>query len=161
MARPANPSPPMKILAIGAGAVGSYVGGSLALSGHQLVFAEQPAAVEALRERGLRLDLSADRRRKARDAFLLPPSAFVVAASLEEALRFGPFDQYQGRPHILHRCHAVLDLGPEPQVFHGLFFFFQVLFTGDIFYPSKQIKIFWSSLIIYLLYMIQKPTDFS
>lgn len=92
MANTASNTTPMKILALGAGAVGSYVGGSLALSGHHLVFAEQAAAVEMLRERGLRLDLSADRRRKARDAFLLPPSAFVVAASLEEALRFGPFD---------------------------------------------------------------------
>jgi 2-dehydropantoate 2-reductase len=83
---------PIKILSLGAGAVGSYIGGSLALAGHQVVFAEQEKMAGLLRERGLRLDLSADKRRKAKNAFLLDPTSFVVASSLEEALRFGPFD---------------------------------------------------------------------
>ena len=48
--------------------------------------------MEILRERGLRLDLSADKRRKAKNAFLVDPTSFVVGASLEESLRFGPFD---------------------------------------------------------------------
>lgn len=92
MADPENRTSTLNILAIGAGAVGSYIGGSLALAGHNLVFAEQPGAAAALHEQGLRLDLSADRRRKARDAFLLAPTSFVAVASIEEALRFGPFD---------------------------------------------------------------------
>jgi 2-dehydropantoate 2-reductase len=83
---------PIKVLSLGAGAVGSYIGGSLALAGHQVVFAEQEEMAELLRERGLRLDLSADKRRKAKNAFLVDPTSFVVASSLEEALRFGPFD---------------------------------------------------------------------
>ncbi len=29
---------PLKILSFGAGAIGTYIGGSLALAGHQLVF---------------------------------------------------------------------------------------------------------------------------
>ena len=92
MADPGNRTSTLNILAVGAGAVGSYIGGSLALAGHNLVFAEQPATAATLHEQGLRLDLSADRRRKAREAFLLAPTSFVAAASLEEALRFGPFD---------------------------------------------------------------------
>jgi 2-dehydropantoate 2-reductase len=39
----------MKILAFGAGAIGTYIGGSLALAGHQVVFVERPKAVEELR----------------------------------------------------------------------------------------------------------------
>jgi 2-dehydropantoate 2-reductase len=68
------------------------MGGSLTLAGHNLVFAEKPEAATLLHENGLRLDLSADRRRKARDVSLVDPASFVAAASLEEAMRFGPFD---------------------------------------------------------------------
>ncbi len=82
----------MKVLSFGAGAIGTYVGGSLALAGHQLVFVEQPNVVEELRQRGLRLDLTLDRRRQLKDASRVEPSAFVIVPSLEEALRYGPFD---------------------------------------------------------------------
>ncbi len=84
--------PTLKILAFGAGAIGTYIGGSLALAGHQVVFIEQPAVVEELRERGLRLDLSIDKRRETRDAFVVPPPSFRIYPSLEEALLYGPFD---------------------------------------------------------------------
>ena len=83
---------PMKFLSFGAGAIGTYIGGSLALAGHEVTFIEQAAVVEELRERGLRLDLSADKRREAREAFVVPPPSFRIAASLEEALLYGPFD---------------------------------------------------------------------
>lgn len=82
----------LKILTFGAGAIGTYIGGSLALAGHQVVFFERPKNVEALRERGLRLDLTLDERRKMKDTFTIPPSAFVIVSSLDEALRYGPFD---------------------------------------------------------------------
>ncbi|MEW5942189.1 MAG: 2-dehydropantoate 2-reductase, partial [Chloroflexota bacterium] len=87
-----SPSSPLKILAFGAGAIGTYIGGSLALAGHQVVFVEQPSVAEELRQRGLRLDLTLDERRKTKDAFLIQPSSFVIAGSLEEALNFWPFD---------------------------------------------------------------------
>jgi len=82
----------LKILTFGAGAIGTYIGGSLALAGHQVVFMEQPGVVDELRERGLRLDLTLDKRRKARDASRIDSSAFVIVSTLEEALRYGPFD---------------------------------------------------------------------
>jgi 2-dehydropantoate 2-reductase len=82
----------LKVLTFGAGAIGTYIGGSLALAGHPLVFVEQPKAVEELRRRGMRLDLTLDKRRRTKDAYLLDPSAFVIVPSLEEALRYGPFD---------------------------------------------------------------------
>src|SRR5215467_11406942 len=82
----------MKILCFGAGAIGTYVGGSLVLAGHQVVFVEQQKVVDELRERGLRLDLTLDARRKTREAFIVNSPAFVIVSSLDEALRYGPFD---------------------------------------------------------------------
>lgn len=82
----------LKILSFGAGAIGTYIGGSLALAGEQVVFVEQPAVAEELRQRGLRLDLTIDKRRNLKEASVINPSAFVVAGSLEDALRYGPFD---------------------------------------------------------------------
>ena len=83
---------PLKILAFGAGAIGTYVGGSLVLAGHQVVFVEQPKIAEELHERGLRLDLTIDKRRKTKDAFTVAWRSFVTVSSLEDALKFGPFD---------------------------------------------------------------------
>jgi len=82
----------MKTLTFGAGAIGTYIGGSLALAGHQVVFIERPRAVEELRERGLRLDLTLDKQRKLRDASRIDSSDFVIVSTLGEALRYGPFD---------------------------------------------------------------------
>jgi len=82
----------MKILTFGAGAIGTYIGGSLVLAGHQVVFVERQKTVDELRERGLRLDLTLDERRKTKEASVINPSAFVIVSSLDEALRYGPFD---------------------------------------------------------------------
>ncbi len=92
MAIPQSDIPQLKILSFGAGAIGTYIGGSLALAGQGLVFVERPEVVDELRERGLRLDLSEDRRRKAKGAFIVDPSMFVAVGSLEDALNYGPFD---------------------------------------------------------------------
>jgi len=81
-----------KILSFGAGAIGTYIGGSLALAGQQLVFLERPEIAEELRKRGLRLDLTLDKRRNTKEANVLTPASFVAASTLEEALRYGPFD---------------------------------------------------------------------
>jgi 2-dehydropantoate 2-reductase len=85
-------SDPLNILVFGAGAIGTYFGGSLALAGHNVVFVEQPKMVHELRERGLRLDLTIDERRKTLDTFVIEPRSFVIEPSLEEALKLGPFD---------------------------------------------------------------------
>ena len=92
MAIPQTKTSQLKILTFGAGAIGTYIGGSLALAGQNVVFVEQAKVAEELRERGLRLDLSLDQRRKTKDAFLVNSSSFVIASSLEDALRYGPFD---------------------------------------------------------------------
>jgi 2-dehydropantoate 2-reductase len=48
--------------------------------------------VEELRERGLRLDLTLDERRKTKEAARVEPASFRIVSSLAEALRYGPFD---------------------------------------------------------------------
>src|SRR4030095_2728386 len=82
----------LKILTFGAGAIGTYIGGSLVLAGHQVVFVERQKTVDELRERGLRLDLTLDQRRETKDVFVIDPPSFVSVSSLDEALRYGPFD---------------------------------------------------------------------
>lgn len=90
--QPSLSSSPLNILVFGAGAIGTYIGGSLALAGNRVVFVEQPAVADELRARGLRLDLTVDSRRKMTESFLVNPSSFVIAGSLEEALNYWPFD---------------------------------------------------------------------
>lgn len=82
----------MRVLTFGAGAIGTYIGGSLALAGNRVVFVEQPKVVDELRGKGLRLDLTADPRRQTQGAAVVPPRSFVIVSSLDEALRYGPFD---------------------------------------------------------------------
>ena len=92
MAVPQAKTSQLKVLSFGAGAIGTYIGGSLALAGHNVVFLEQAEVTDELRERGLRLDLSLDKRRKTKETYLVASSSFVIASSLEDALRYGPFD---------------------------------------------------------------------
>jgi 2-dehydropantoate 2-reductase len=92
MSLPSSQSSEMKFLIFGAGAIGTYIGGSLALAGYQVVFVEQPKMVEELRTKGLRLDLTVDERRNTKDASIVEPRSFVIEPSLESALKFGPFD---------------------------------------------------------------------
>jgi 2-dehydropantoate 2-reductase len=73
----------LNILCFGAGAIGTYVGGSLALAGCRVVFIERPELAEKLRQDGLRLGLANGER------VIENPE---IAASLEEALAAGPFD---------------------------------------------------------------------
>jgi 2-dehydropantoate 2-reductase len=83
---------PLTFLSFGAGAIGTYIGGSLALAGHKIVFVEQPKIAEELGQRGLRLDLSLDSRRSENGKFTLLPPSVEFAASIPEALTKGPFD---------------------------------------------------------------------
>ena len=78
----------LNVLVFGAGAIGTYIGGSLALTGHHVVFLEQPGGVKELRERGLRLEL----KNAKESPFTISSSSLMVTASLSEAIRHGPFD---------------------------------------------------------------------
>ena len=82
----------MNILAFGAGAIGTYIGGSLALAGHKVVFVEQPQVAELLSQSGLKLNLGIDPRRQGQAEFKLAPPQVQFAVSLADALTHGPFD---------------------------------------------------------------------
>lgn len=75
--------PPLKVLSIGAGSIGTYIGGSLALHGNPVVFLEQPGFAEELRRRGLFLKLDDGEHQ-------IPHPQ--VASNLQEVLRDRQFD---------------------------------------------------------------------
>lgn len=77
-------SPPhLKFLCFGVGAIGSYIGGSLALDGNQVVFVERPGIASEVRQNGLSLTINNTTRH-----FENPE----VVESIQEALDKGPFD---------------------------------------------------------------------
>jgi len=85
----------MNVLTFGAGALGTYIGGSLALAGNRVVFVEQLNAAQELTQRGLVLDLTIDRRRWTGDdpsSAVYRPSSVEFVSSLDEALNRDPFD---------------------------------------------------------------------
>ncbi|MBA4379905.1 MAG: 2-dehydropantoate 2-reductase [Anaerolinea sp.] len=74
-------------MTFGAGAIGTYIGGSLALAGHRLVFLEQPAVAAELQERGLRLEIFGNQLSVTSDQY-----SVQFTASLREAIEGSPFD---------------------------------------------------------------------
>lgn len=76
-------------LVFGAGAIGTYIGGSLLLqnkvhgTSNRVVFVERPAVAEEVRQRGLRLEM---------DGVQVEFPQVEISGSLEEALALGPFD---------------------------------------------------------------------
>ena len=75
--------PKLRFLCFGVGAIGTYIGGSLALIGQEVVFVERPAIAEEVRRDGLHL------RIKNKEFHSPQPK---VVSSIEEALELGPFD---------------------------------------------------------------------
>lgn len=77
-----NPSTnPLSVLSFGAGAIGTYIGGSLALSGNKVVFIERPKTAPQIKSLTLTID--------GENKIIENP---IVTASFEEALQHGPFD---------------------------------------------------------------------
>lgn len=70
----------MHVVVIGAGAIGSYVGGALAQSGHDVTFLARPAQCEALRQHGLRCDTATGKQ-----------SVFVKAVSQTQDLKLADY----------------------------------------------------------------------
>jgi 2-dehydropantoate 2-reductase len=73
----------MSFLCFGVGAIGTYIGGSLAAAGHKVVFVERPSVAEEVRVRGLTVALSTTTHR-------IPNPQLVD--SVGAALAYGPFD---------------------------------------------------------------------
>ncbi len=73
----------LNILSIGAGAIGTYFGGSLALKGHQVVFLERSNVAKELKKGSLKLNLNG------KEFEINAPN---VVDSLEKAMENGPYD---------------------------------------------------------------------
>ena len=73
----------LNMLVLGAGAVGTYIGGSLALKKHQVTFVERPEPAERLAKKGLALALPAGEARLEK---------VNVSTNLEAALTENKFD---------------------------------------------------------------------
>jgi 2-dehydropantoate 2-reductase len=71
------------ILSFGAGAIGTYIGGSLALQGHSVVFIEQIQIADEIRRNGLHLMIDT------KESVIASPQ---IADSLSEALSSNRFD---------------------------------------------------------------------
>ena len=80
---PDSSLPNLRFLCFGVGAIGAYIGGSLALSGRQVVFVERPTIAAEVRQKGLTLNMSGGLRRVEQPE---------VVESIEQALAKGPFD---------------------------------------------------------------------
>jgi 2-dehydropantoate 2-reductase len=95
-------TPPLSILVVGAGAIGSYVGGSLALRGQRVVFLDRPETVSQIRAQGLRL-------RFVDGEHALTP---VLVDSIKKALELGPFDAGIFSVKSYHTESAIVPLIP-------------------------------------------------
>ena len=73
----------LRFLCLGTGAIGTYIGGSLAAAGQPVVFVDRPEMAALLKENGLHI------RRKDDSLTVAAPD---VVSSMEEALTHGPFD---------------------------------------------------------------------
>jgi len=75
--------PHMTFLCFGVGAIGSYIGGSLALAGHKVVFVERPEMAQKIRQNGLTLHIGEIVRR-------IPDPE--VVDSVEAAMAHQPYE---------------------------------------------------------------------
>ena len=82
-AEPNTQTSHLRLLVFGAGAIGAYIGGSLALQGHIAVFVERPEVAAELRQRGLFVERAGKREH------ISNPH---ITGSLDDALVNGPFD---------------------------------------------------------------------
>jgi 2-dehydropantoate 2-reductase len=73
----------MRILFFGAGAIGTYIGGSLALAGHEISYIERPEVAERVQRDGISVSI-ADRISR------IP--IYAIFGGAAEALKSGPFD---------------------------------------------------------------------
>ena len=80
---PPESATPHSFLCFGVGAIGTYIGGSLALAGSRVVFIERPGPAAEIRQSGLTLDLPEGSRRVEQPQ---------IVESVQAALALGPFD---------------------------------------------------------------------
>lgn len=104
----------MKFLFLGAGAIGTYVGGSLAAAGHQVSFTEQPATAATIASQGLQLTRGGAPQ-SIRDFSIFSSPADALAANEYDVMVFAlkSFDTEKALDDLLatgYQLPAVLSL---------------------------------------------------
>jgi 2-dehydropantoate 2-reductase len=102
----------LRVLSFGAGAIGTYIGGSLALKGHSVTFLERPQIADELRQRGLRLEIAGKEH-------TIPEVSIV--GSLPDALALGPFNVAVFALKSFDTAGALLSLIPFAQELPPIF----------------------------------------
>ncbi len=74
---------PLRFLVFGCGAIGTYIGGSLAASRQQVVFLERPGVAQTIRAQGLRVQTKSTELRVANP---------TLVENIDQALELGAFD---------------------------------------------------------------------
>lgn len=74
---------PLRFLVFGCGAIGTYIGGSLAASGQQVVFLERAGVAESIRQQGLHVKVKDNELRVANP---------VLVEDIRQAMQTGSFD---------------------------------------------------------------------
>lgn len=82
----------LNVLSVGAGAIGTYIGGSLAAAGNRVTFVDQPSMVERLTAQGIHLDLTIHPNPDLNNKITLNKPNVEFCDSLENALIKGPYD---------------------------------------------------------------------
>ena len=72
-----------RFLCFGVGAIGTYIGGSLFLSGQKVVFLERPEVCKVIKEHGLHLEIGQNEHHIANPE---------IVSSIDDALTLGPYD---------------------------------------------------------------------
>lgn len=105
---PGDEREPMKFLVLGAGAIGTYIGGSLSARGNQVGFVERPAVVEQLTRTGLAIHRGAHTRTE-RDLSLFTSDAEALAAESWDVCIFAlkSFDTETAIGQLLDTGHEV------------------------------------------------------
>lgn len=96
----------LRVLSFGAGALGTYVAGSLALAGHPVIFLERPQVADELSQRGLRLKIAGQEN---------IISEVKVVGRLAQALDLGPFDVAIFALKSFDTAGALLSLTPHAE----------------------------------------------
>jgi 2-dehydropantoate 2-reductase len=94
----------LDVLVFGAGAIGTYIGGSLAQAGHSVTFIERPQPAKELQQHGLSLQYNI--------GHIYHHSNPHVVTSITEAIRAGPFDAAIFALKAYDTADALEDLRP-------------------------------------------------
>ena len=93
----------LRVLCFGVGAIGTYIGGSLALAGQDVTFVDRPEVAQDVTRRGLQLNLKGQEHRVETPSILTTPAEALAAGQYDIAiLAVKSFDTRTMVDEVLH-----------------------------------------------------------